>query len=263
MPEDIVTTEVTTTEVTPEPKKEPAKAAPPAPEPKKDPELTELSADSDEIPENDALFKLSKSALAKRLDRHTKKELRERFGTDDMSKISADLAELATLRAEKDEQRRKTLSNEQRLQEDIEREKKKAEELTEQLQAERDARVFEGYDQTTESALAAHIDPEAIELATAKFKKHVLSFDDDDVELKDPKKLAEDFAKEYAKKNPKFAKDANAPEPKKVPLTTGGGGGAKRPDARNADLTARTPKPGQVNSMSKAEFAAYKRSKGL
>ena len=54
-----------------------------------------LSADTDDIPENAELLSLSRKGLESRLARHTRKDLRERFGTDNSDEI---VAQLKTIR---------------------------------------------------------------------------------------------------------------------------------------------------------------------
>lgn len=233
----------------------------PKPEPKNESPKAVKIGEEDELPENAELLELSKQALNKRLMRHTKKELRDRFGTDDFDKIKADLDELSDLRSKEEDRRRAALSEQERLKEDRDREKKRADDAERKLRDTVDSQTFAEYDRTAENVLAEHIDPEAMELAVVKLKKHVLSLDDD--ELKNPKKLFGDWAKEFAKKNPKFAKTVEQPpEPKKIPLQTGANINAKK-DKGDPELANKTAKPGQVNSMSKAEYAEYKRQRGL
>lgn len=234
----------------------PPKAAPdPSPSAKLE---TEIGAD-DEIPTDAKLLALSPAALNKRLDRFSKRQLTEHFGTDNVDQIKGDLAELATMRAKQEESRRAALSEQEKLREDAARERARADENEKKYRNAIDAQAFGEYDRTAESALAKHIDPEAIELATVKLKRHVLSLDDD--ELTDPDEVFDKWAGEWAKKNPKYARAADAPEPKKVKLTTGSS--PTKPERSPVDMTNKTARPGQPNSMSRAEFAAYKRQHGL
>src|SRR5260370_36360512 len=78
----------------PEPKAEtkvspPAKAKEEIAKPEKEdpgPKAKQIG-EEDDIPEDADLLQLSKKALNARLLRHTKKELRERFGTDDLDDV--------------------------------------------------------------------------------------------------------------------------------------------------------------------------------
>lgn len=219
--------------------------------------------EDDEIPEDSELLSMSKAALTKRLDRHTKKELRARFGTDDYSKIEADLKELEGFRAKKEEDRKASLTREQKLQEEKEAEKKRADELEKELERERNQQSFAEYDATAKEVFADKIAPKHMKRAFRELKEHILSLDDaeEPKDAKKAKKLFEKWTKDWLEENPEFAKAAPE-EPKKIPLTTGTNPNARR-ERGDADLAHKTAKPGQVNSMSKAEYAAFKRERGL
>lgn len=220
-------------------------------------------SEDDEIPEDSELLSMSKQALGKRLDRHTKKELRERFGTDDVAKIKADLDELAGFRAKKEEDRKASLSKEQKLQEERDAEKKRADDAEAKLQKERDSQVFAEYDATAKEVFEGKVAPKHMKRAMRELKEHILSLDDSEAptEPKKAKKTFEKWAKEWLEENPEFAKPA-AEEPKKILLNTGSNPNARR-EKNDAQLAHKTPRPGAVNSMTKAEYAQYKRERGL
>ncbi len=243
----------------PKAKAAPAPVVPPEgkPESAKD-DAKAIDAEGD-IPTDANLLKLTPAALTKRLDRYSKKQLSEHFGTDDVEKIKSDLAELATARQEREEARRAALSKEEKLKEDLEREKKRAEKAEADHKRVLDAQAFSEYDRSAEVVLAKHVDPELVDVAVIKLKKHVLGLDDD--ELLEPEKVFEQWAKDWTKKNPKYARASEAPPPPKKPLTTGAD--PHRPEKAKVDLAQKTARPGQPNSMTRAEYAAYKRQHGL
>lgn len=253
-----------TAEQQPEKKPEPAKAAPP-PE-KKDPPAAEaktareLDGDSDEIPEDNDLFQLSKSALNKRLQRHTKRELRERFGSDDPEEIKAKLDRLADFEKKAEEERRASLSREEQLKEDLAREKKAREDAEKKAQRAQDQQVFAEYDRDASSAVGEVVKEKHVKRAIRELKEYVLTLDDED--LAEPSKVFSKWAKDFVKENPEFAREQGDPEPRKIPLSTGTDS-RKKPEKGNVDMATKTPKPGQPNSMSKAEFQQYKRDRGL
>lgn len=228
----------------------------------KEPKAPKQIEADDEIPEDSELISMSKQALTKRLDRHTKKELRERFGTDDYAKIKADLDELATFRAKKEEERQAALTKEQKLQEERDKEKKRADEAEAKLQKEHDSKVFAEYDNTAKEVFADKVAPKHMKRAMRELKEHVLGLEENETpnDPKKAKKVFEKWTKDWLEENPEFAKPVE--EPKKIPLTTGSNPNAKR-EKGDAQLASKTAKPGQVNSMSKAEYAAYKRERGL
>jgi hypothetical protein len=239
--------------ITPTPKK----ADPPAALAKDDAVI--VGAD-DEIPDEASLLKLTPGALNKRLERFSKRQLMDRFGTDDPGRIKADLDELQTLRAEKETARRAALSEKEKLEDDLRLANEAREKAEKKLQRAQDQQVFTEYDRSAEGVLSKHIDPESMELAVMKLKKHVLSLDDD--ELAKPEKVFEEWAAEFAKKNPRHARASDEKPAKRIPLNTGASP-RERPAPLNPEVTQKTARPGQPNSMSKAEYAAFKRQHGL
>lgn len=245
-----------------EAKNEPKQEAP------KKPEAAQLGEEDDDIPDNAELLQLSKSALTKRLQRHTKKELREHFGTDDPGEIKSKLEKFAEYEAKAEEERRKQLTREQQLQEDLEREKRRAEKAERDLQNTVDRQTFAEYDAVAKSVFDKYFDDDedTRDFVAARLKKHVFAMDDKEAPS-DPKKAEKVFdawAKEYAKKHPKYAKKApepEKPEPKKIALNTGTA--PTKPERGNPDVATKTPRPGQANSMSKAEYAEWKRRHGI
>lgn len=219
--------------------------------------------EDDDIPEDSELLSMSKQALAKRLDRHTKKELRDRFGTDDPAKIKKDLEELATLRSEKDAKRRAEMSELEKAKEDLAKEKKAREEAEAKAQRQVDQQTFAEYDSTAKEVFEGNIAPKHMKRASRELKEHILSLDEAETpaDAKKAKKVFEKWMKGWLEENPEFAK-AKEEEPKRIPLTTGSNPNAKR-EKSDASLTQKTAKPGQVNSMTKAEYNAYKRERGL
>lgn len=223
------------------------------------PEARVLTGDEDEIPEDGELFSISKSALQKRLSRHTKNQIKERFGTDDLDAIKAKLAKAEEYETQQEERRKKSLSREAALKEDLDKEKALRLEAEEKYQRTIDSQEIAEVDHTATSILSKYIDEDAMDLAVIKLKKHVMSLDDDD--LKKPEKVIEEWAKEFAEKSPKYARAKEAEEEvREIALNTGSG--ARRPEPMKNDAT-KTPRPGQANSMSRAEYNAWKRRQGL
>lgn len=246
-------------------KTEPPKVKVEAPPKEKEPpvaakdDLSELGADDDEIPENTKLFKLSTAALNARLARHSKKELREHFGSDDPTQIKADLAELKTLREEKETARLANLSEIEKVKEQRDAEKRRADEAERKHQKAIDSQVFSEYDREAASIVGTLVAEKHVKRAVRELKEHVLSLDDED--LAKPSKVFESWAKDFVKENPEFAREGE-PAPKKIALSNGAHPDAKR-ERGNLDAANKIPQPGQANSMSKAEYAKYKRERGL
>lgn len=244
------------TEAAPAPKVEPKVEA------KKDepkgPSATAIG-DDDEVPENADLLQLSKTALAKRLTRHTKSELKERFGTDDFDDIKAKLVKFAEYEAEKEAARVAALSEQEKLKEELAEANKRAEKAETKHAKALEQQAFSEYDREAEGVVGTLVADKHVKRVVRELKEHVLTLDDE--ELKKPKKVFESWAKDFIKENPEFARTA-PPEIKKIPITNGADPNGRRERA-DVDMATKTPKPGQPNSMSKAEFANYKRSRGL
>ena len=216
--------------------------------------------DDDEIPEDAELFTLSRQALQKRLNRHTKKEIRERFGTDDLDSIKAKLEKAEKYEQEQEKLRRAQLTREEKLKEDLAKERAEKSRIEAELREQRDRVEIREVDQTVRSLLPKFVDEseESIDFATYKLKQYVLSLDDD--ELEDPKKVVEQFAADFVKKYPKHARAGATPQEREVPLDNGAR--PNKPDPMK-DGGAKDPRPGKQNSMTRAEYAAYKRRLGL
>ncbi len=247
-------------EVKPEPKQ--AGGAPKAGEvtPAGKPEPRVLTGDEDELPEDGELFSISKSALTKRLSRHTKNQIKERFGTDNLDEIKAKLDKASEYEAAQEERRKKSLSREAALKEELDAAKLRAQEAEEKYQRTIDSQEIAEVDHTATSILSKYIDDDAMDLAVIKLKKHVMSLDDD--ELKKPEKVIEEWAKEFAEKSPKYARAKAGEEEKVVEVQLNTGTKATKQEPMKGDQT-KTPRPGQANSMSKAEYNAWKRRQGL
>lgn len=234
-------------------------------------DLVELSGDGDEVPEGK--FKLTTAALNKRLARHSKKELRDHFGTDDPEEIKAKLAKFSEYEAKAEEERRKALSDKEKADEDLRKERERAEKAEAAYQRAIDAQTFSEYNATADKVFDKYFeaDEDTREFVMSRLHKHVLALDEKDApnDAKKAAKLFDKWAKEYAEKHPKYAIKAavvedetpDAKAVKKITLSTGSN--PDRPERGDPALTTKTPKPGQVNSMTKPEYAAYKRSQGL
>lgn len=227
------------------------------------PEAKHVGAD-DDIPTDANLIQLSTSALNKRLDRFSKKQLEEHFGTSDVGQIKADLAELKESRAAKEAARQAALTREEKLSEERDKEKKRADAAEQKLVQAEERQAFAKYDDGATGALKeAGILPKYVKLAMHELKDHVNSLDEDDAALKKPEKLFNEWAKAFVKDHPELVvKEEAPPAPKKVPLTTGGDS-KEKPAKVAIDLTQKDPRPGRPNSMTKAEFAQHKKAMGL
>jgi hypothetical protein len=246
---------------TPPPAPDPGQRAPLPPTKK----LIKL-ADADDIPDDADLLEMSPRALKSRLERHSKKELRDRFGTDDTDDIKAKLDKLSEFEAKAEKDRLAQLSEVEQWKERAAKAERERDEAFTRARDAQEARIVDREDTRITGLAAKYLDPDYIEESLYKLARYLR----DEVDASDLKKNAngviEDWFKKLVEKKPKLGKDFGAagPPPKPVPLTNGteparpGQGG--QPSGTALDKTAA---PGKANSMTEAELRAYKRAQGL
>lgn len=244
---------------TPEPKKAPEAKA----EPKVTPEAKQpkkLSGDDDEIPEDEDLLQMSPRALKARLTRASKSQLKEAFGTDDIEAIKKKLAAGEEYEAKKEEDRKATLSKEEKLKEERDAALKEARETKTALEASKIANIVEKQDTRMSRIAGNHLDPDYIESELPRLARAVLKAveDGDKKLLKNEDAWIENYFKERVAAKPKLGKDfgstpeGGTPEPKKLPFTNGAGG--SRPTPAGTSGSPKTGAPGKPNSMSDKEI---------
>lgn len=189
------------------------------------PKRTKLMADDDEIPEDAELLELTNTALKRRLERHTKAELRNRFGTDKPDEIKAKLDRLAELEGAEEARKREAMSEKERLENDLKTERRAREDAERRARMAEDDRVVEKEGDRISRLLGRHIEIEDDEdFREAVFKKlarHLKSefTEEEMLNLKDGE--IEKWAKNYIKDHPRHAKEVQAAI-KKEPFTNGG-----------------------------------------
>jgi hypothetical protein len=220
----------------------------------------------DEIPEDAELLELSKTALNSRLKRHTSRELRERFGTDDTDSIKKKLDRLTALEAEEDNRKREAMSEKERLEADLRQAQTEKEELNRRLRMSENDHVVHREDQRITRIAHKHIeqDEDTTEVVFRRFATFLKAEYTD--ELKDPNfnvpdKEIEKWFKEYAKDHPKHAREAKAAVEKR-PLNNGADGGNNTPSSENKSGTSQAANfsPSGANAMDRqaAKAAAAK-----
>ena len=209
----------------------------------------------DEEPEEEGEYTLSAAALRSRISRASKKQLRDQFGTDDPTEVKAKLDKLEKLEKAQEEERRAKLAKEQQLQEDLEKEKQARTAAEKRAEAAENRRVVDKEYRRVTGVASKHIDEDLVEDAVERFRKHLRTMDDKDIESMTQKEEEKWFA-DLAKEKPKFAKvkaDDKRGETQKVPLTNGAR--TARPDSLPAGGSSeKTFKPGQPNSYTKEEM---------
>jgi hypothetical protein len=220
--------------------------------------------DDDEIPENVDLVELSPRALKSRLTRHTKKELKSRFGTDDFDEIEKKLKDYETLQGKQEEERKAKLSETEKLKEDNAKLTKDLETARGEARSVKEQREFEKFDTQISSVAEKYLDPDYIEDELPKLARHLnatLSKREKKT-LKGDKltKVVESYFKERIKAKPKLAKDATVEVKQTTKLTSGADTNGK---PTNADgKTEKTFAPNKANSMNKGEAREAMRKEG-
>jgi len=250
--------------------------APPAKDPEK--EKVELSgavlpddADDDELEkfaDDDGYIKFPIKAFKTRINRATKKELKKIFGTDDRDAILKQKDDYEKLVNEREQERRAKLQESERLKEDLKKATDEKEALKREYEAKEEARLAAEGAADVKKIASAHVEEKYAKYAYRDFKKHVRKLSDEEVDkLAGDDKVAAWF-QQWAKENPEMAKkattDTDDKGKKKVGINTGGKDENRPPPpGSGANLAGKTPRPGQPNSMTKAELAEYMRGKGL
>jgi hypothetical protein len=213
-----------------------------------------IAAD-DEIPDDAELLELSKGALNARLNRATKKELKDRFGTDDPKEIKAKLDRLSELEAAEETRKREAMTEKERIEEDLRLAHQERDEAQRQLRMERETREVEHEDRRIVKIASKYIDDDedTIEVVNRRFAGWLRSEYGD--KLTDPKfdipdKAIDAWFKDYAENHPKHARVAETKDPKtvrKVPLNNGAKGNDPAPD--KTDTGAKNFSPSGPNAM--------------
>jgi hypothetical protein len=218
---------------------------------------------------------LSTSALSKRMDRYSKKQLKDLFGTDDPAAIQASLAKVTAYEAEQETARKAALTETQRLTEErnvaLER-ASAAEARAEEIEYNRQADAVDGEIRTV---ALEFVKPKFWNMVRGDLAEHIsATYTEAQLEQLEDKareKIVRDWLGRYVTDNPEV-KAGTAPAPATLPtapLTNGvANPGGRGPEARPTpnsganNLAGKTLKPGQPNSMTAAELAQWKRSTG-
>lgn len=248
-------------------------AAPPPPA-----AATPAAHDATKVPRTSDL---SSEALSERLQREAQKAAREareavlrELGIDDPAAYKARSAkereELEQLKKQEEERQRAAMTEQQRLQADLEKLRKEREELETKLKEAEENRITEQQEAVVARTASKYIDPDMYEYARHDFVKHVQK-----LLAEDPKQVAEmtdkdveRFFRVLAQRKPKFALAAGATPTiaaRKVAITTGPSpktatGSPKTPIGPGGGKTAR---PNQANSMNDKEVKELANSLGV
>ncbi len=216
--------------------------------------------DDDDIESDDpsTMMTLSASALRKRLERASKSSLRDIFGIDDKEKIRQQWKDAQTLTAKAEEDRRAKLKDEEKLKEDVQKERTRAEQAEARAAQVEESRVVDAVVRRTTKLASKHIDADYVDdIVHGAFKRHCADLSDKELERFDEKAI-EAWFETYAKEKPKFAKEAPKKEERpKVPANNGTNNNHRPAPSANGS-GQKDPRPGRENSMTKKEYADYR-----
>lgn len=230
-----------------------------------------LLGENDDIPNDAELIELSPHALKSRLDRFTKKQLRDSFGTDDVNSIRSKLQQHQLWEKEREEKRIAELTESQRLQEQLQaanRERDEAIARAEQIQTEQ---IVSEQDHHVTGIVGKHINPRYLKHELKNLAEYISGLSD--AELADPDSVVEAWCATAIKEDPAIAIQTNGASlvangasqgpplsPQGQPFTNGAN--TQRPQHVNPQgiVAPKTFAPNQPGSMSDAEWRAYKRA---
>lgn len=246
------------------------------------PKRAALGADDDDIPEEAELLELSKTALTKRLNRHTKAQLKKAFGTDDIEKIAKDLGDYQKLKSDKEKERQAELSEVERERERANKAEARAKDLEERVRGERTQRRYERYDTRLSRVAESLIDPDYVDAELSRFARHLTdAFDKRQLRRMTAEQTADELKKFFGqrlKDKPKIAKDYEERrreeiatelkkeargERKSQAVTNGADHGKKPSQVGNGNGEQKTFAPGKPNSMSDNEARAEMKRLGI
>jgi len=244
----------------------PANPAPPAapagtpggaPSASQGPRVVTLAGDGDEIPEDAELFSLSRTALNSRLARHTRRELRDRFGTDNPEEIKAKLDKLAQYEKQAEEQRLASLSEIERERELRVKAENESEEWRQKYSSARDAQEIGQAHSRIDGIAGQHLKPKVKGVVMELFRDHLRTKSEAEIDAMTDEQIGAWFA-EQVRETPEFGRDYQA-APVVQPLTNGVRAASQD---RAAPQTGAHPEPNYSPSAPNALSSQEARVKG-
>lgn len=234
-----------------------------------------ITADGEEIPNDADLLEIPPTALKGRLERYTKKQLRDAFGTDDVDTIKARLSEHEQWREEREQKRIAELSEVDRYKEQLaaaQAERDAAVERAEQIQTQQ---VVSEQDSNISAIMGRHFNPRYMKHEMRNLAEYIQSLPE--AELGDPDAVVEAWCRKTVEEDPALgiptavapvaapqaAPPPVIPPPPAGPLMTNGGGGTRPQNVNpNGIVAPKTFAPGHAGSASDKEWREFKRQQG-
>lgn len=232
----------------------PAAAAPPAAAPPA-------------APAGKRVHTLDDAALNDRLARARRQALIDVHGTDDVEAIRAKLARTEALEKEADERKRAQMSEVERLQHDLARERQRAVAASTEARDLRERQEIREQQTVIESIASRHVAPRYVGMASRELREHLRALDPKVVDGWTDREIAKWF-QTFATKQPEIAASAAARARQRTPV--GANTQTPRPATSQSTPTSsagtnggKTFRPGQPNSMTRAEAREAARKQGF
>ena len=227
---------------------------------------TRKAADGDDVDVDDkGSVTMPFSAFQRRLTRAanqaTRSALKDIFGTDDASQIKKMVKQGKEAQASLDKTRREQMTEVEKLKEDNERLRARAEEEGKLSTYEEDQLAEKG-EKVVAGIAGKFISGDYVEDAVASYQRHLAKLSNDELGQLDAKDIEEWF-KEYASRKPALARKPGERRKVQEPASNGPDPAKKPEPAKPGSNTSKTPRPNQQNSMTKQEWEEYKRQRGL
>jgi hypothetical protein len=221
-----------------------------------------LDAEGDDIPAEGDLFSLSRNALKGRLERFSRRQLRDKFGSDDIDAIKLRLDRAAELERQEEERKRAAMTEAERLKADALAAEQRAQTAEARVREVEEQQVLNAEEQRMMRLAEKHIDPDYVDQELTNFAKHLRkTFSKDELaNLTD--KQVDDYFVERLKAKPKLARDyeekmkAGAPKPPEAkPLNNGVDASDKPPNTPPPNGKKFAPGNGLNTQQARSEAA--------
>lgn len=239
-----------------------------------------VTGNDEEIPDDADLIELTPAALKKRLDRHASKELKARFGTDDVDSIKKQIARAAELEKKEEETKRAAMTEAEKLRADLKKETDKRVAAEERYNTHVLQNAIEKQETRVSTLASKHLKPKYIRgdffHDFAMWLKD--EFKDDELAKVSDAKLDKFFVG-YLKENPEFAKDFKSSDKtdetaegaegagtmtvEKVPLNNGAKVNASGTKTKSGAAGTKDFSPRAANAMTRGEARAEAAKRGI
>lgn len=215
------------------------------------------------LADDDKPLQLTQKQLTERLARQRAKVLKDLGGTDDEATIKVKLAKLADLEKQDEDRKRASLTREQQLEQDLKKERALRSAAQVQLRESKQQRLRERQTAIVRSAALDHVSPLYLDEATTSFREHLRSLKAEEVRALGQKDIGKWF-QAYVKRKPAFAKPSDRAAVRREAVSGAPPEEQERPEAVPVvSAVGRTPRPNQPNSMTKQEWEAEKKRRGI